>query len=117
MIKQANVGVGIKDGENSHAAGSSDLAIKRVGDLPGLMFHHGKQNWERNTKMAHLISGMKMTVVLALLFYDVIYNDFTAKALFTGTHHNTPHQRSELCCYLGFNTCMFFLFRTNAIGI
>ena len=98
MIKQANVGVGIKDGENSHAAGSSDLAIKRVGDLPGLMFHHGKQNWERNTKMAHLISGMKMTVVLALLFYDVIYNDFTAKALFTGTLHTTTPLTNAVNC-------------------
>lgn len=84
MIKQANVGVGIKDGENSHAAGSSDLAIKRVGELPQLIFHHGKQHWERNTTMAHLISCMKMTVVLALLFFDIFYNDFTAKSLFSG---------------------------------
>lgn len=84
MIKQAHVGVGIKDGENSHAAGSSDLAIRRVGELPKLIFYHGKQNWERNTRMTHLITSMKMTVVLCLLFYDVIVNRFTARSLFSG---------------------------------
>lgn len=109
MIKQANVGIGIKDGENSHAAGSSDLAIKRVGELPKLIFYHGKKNWERNTKMTHLITCMKMTVVLrfalrscclfaycgeakliyfhgrtSLLFYDFFYAGFSAMSLFTG---------------------------------
>jgi magnesium-transporting ATPase (P-type) len=84
MIKQANVGIGIKDGENTHAAGSSDLAIKRVGELPKLIFYHGKKNWERNTKMTHLITCMKMTVVLSLLFYDFFYVGFSAVSLFTG---------------------------------
>lgn len=84
MIKQANVGIGIKDGENSHAAGSSDLAIKRVGELPNLIFYHGKKNWERNTKMTHLITCMKMTVVLSLLFYDFFYVGFSAVSLFSG---------------------------------
>jgi len=84
MIKQATVGIGIKDGENSHAAGSSDLAIKHVGDLPKLIFYHGKKNWERNTKMTHLITCMKMTVVLSLFFYDFLYAGFSALSLFTG---------------------------------
>ncbi|KAL6079730.1 Ptype transporting ATPase-like protein [Balamuthia mandrillaris] len=83
MIKQAHIGVGIKDGENTHAAGSSDLAIKNVSQLPHLILHYGKHNWEKNVRMTHLISSMKMTIVLTLLFYDM-WNGFIAKALFIG---------------------------------
>eukprot|EP01090_Pellita_catalonica_P018866 TRINITY_DN6233_c0_g1_i2.p1 TRINITY_DN6233_c0_g1~~TRINITY_DN6233_c0_g1_i2.p1 ORF type:complete len:357 (+),score=46.53 TRINITY_DN6233_c0_g1_i2:125-1195(+) len=83
MIEAADVGVGIKAGENAHAAASSDIAVKLVTELPSLMFDYGKTNWERNAQLTIFISSMKLMVIVSLLFYDV-WNDFQANALFTG---------------------------------
>merc|ERR1711862_412168 len=42
MIKMADVGIGIKAGENQHAAASSDIAVESVSQLPNIILHDGK---------------------------------------------------------------------------
>ena len=83
MIKSADIGIGIKAGENQHAAACSDIAIPSVTQLPSLLFHFGKLNWIRNTNLTLFISSMKLTIVLTLLFYD-IYSGFKIESIFTG---------------------------------
>ena len=83
MICEADIGIGIMTGENQHAAASSDIAIDCVTSLPDYILYHGAQFWERNVRLTHFISSMKLTVVFSLLFYD-ISNYFVAESLFTG---------------------------------
>eukprot|EP00012_Vannella_robusta_P003138 CAMPEP_0206186894 /NCGR_PEP_ID=MMETSP0166-20121206/2674_1 /ASSEMBLY_ACC=CAM_ASM_000260 /TAXON_ID=95228 /ORGANISM="Vannella robusta, Strain DIVA3 518/3/11/1/6" /LENGTH=753 /DNA_ID=CAMNT_0053602365 /DNA_START=418 /DNA_END=2677 /DNA_ORIENTATION=+ len=83
MIKTADVGVGIKAGENQHAAASADIAVDSVSQLPNLILHDGKTNWYRNVKLTQLISSMKLTVILSILFYDW-YTGFHVNSVYTG---------------------------------
>jgi len=83
MIKTADVGVGIKAGENQHAAASADIAVDSVSQLPNLILHDGKTNWYRNVKLTQLISSMKLTVILSILFYDWA-TGFQVNSVYTG---------------------------------
>jgi magnesium-transporting ATPase (P-type) len=83
MLKEAHVGVGIKSGENAHAAASSDVAINVVTELALRMFRQAPQNWHRNTHLAKFISSMKLSVVVSLLIFDVM-NGYRGVSLFGG---------------------------------
>lgn len=83
MIKTADVGVGIKAGENQHAASSADIAVDSVSQLPNIILHDGKTNWYRNVKLTQLISSMKLTVILSILFYDW-FTGFHVHSVYTG---------------------------------
>lgn len=82
MIREAHIGVGIRGGENTHAADSSEIAISKIEQLPGLILNHGRRNFHRNSRMTLMIMSMKMTVVLSLLFFDW-YHGFKIESIYS----------------------------------
>lgn len=84
MLREADVGIGIKKGENQNAAAASDLAVGVVTDLPERVFTLSPRYWLRNSKIPKFISSMKLTVVLTIFLFD-IFNGFAGKSIFNGT--------------------------------
>jgi phospholipid-translocating ATPase len=83
MLEEADVGLGIKSGENRHAAEASDIAINNVNSIPTLILHYGAKNWIRNVLLTHLIISMKIMIISSLWLYDS-FSGFNGRSLFTG---------------------------------
>lgn len=76
MIHESRVGVGISGREGRHAANSADFAISQFSFLITLMFHHGRFNYIRCSKLV-LYSFFKNLLIVSLLFYYCTYSGFS----------------------------------------
>jgi len=76
MIHESRVGVGISGKEGRHAANSADFAISQFSFLINLMFHHGRYNYIRCSKLV-LYSFFKNLLLVSLLFYYCTYSGFS----------------------------------------
>ena len=76
MIHESRVGVGISGKEGRHAANSADFAISQFSFLITLMFHHGRYNYIRCSKLV-LYSFFKNLLLVSLLFYYCTYSGFS----------------------------------------
>jgi magnesium-transporting ATPase (P-type) len=76
MIHESRVGVGISGKEGRHAANSADFAISQFSFIITLMFHHGRFNYIRCSKLV-LYSFFKNLLIVSLLFYYCTYSGFS----------------------------------------
>lgn len=76
MIHEAKVGVGISGKEGRHAANSADFAIAQFSFLIPLLFHHGRFNYIRCSKLV-LYSFFKNLCIVSILFYYCFYSGFS----------------------------------------
>ena len=76
MIHESRVGVGISGKEGRHAANSADFAISQFSFIITLMFHHGRYNYIRCSKLV-LYSFFKNLVLVSILFYYCTYSGFS----------------------------------------
>lgn len=81
MIKEANVGVGIRGVEGTTAVRASDYAISQFKFLRRLLFVHGRSNYRR---IAILVSYIfyKNTVVCFIPLWFGIYSGFSGQPIF-----------------------------------
>ena len=93
MIQEANIGVGISGKEGRQAVNNADFAIAQFRFLKPLLFHHGRKNYRRMSKVI-IYSFFKNMVLTYVLFY------FQADCAWSGTSFY------ESWVYSGFN---FFL--------
>ncbi|KAH8070707.1 phospholipid-translocating ATPase [Aureococcus anophagefferens] len=93
MIQEANIGVGISGKEGRQAVNNADFAIAQFRFLKPLLFHHGRKNYRRMSKVI-IYSFFKNIVLTFVLFY------FQADCAWSGTSFY------ESWVYSGFN---FFL--------
>ncbi|KAH8046063.1 phospholipid-translocating ATPase [Aureococcus anophagefferens] len=93
MIQEANIGVGISGKEGRQAVNNADFAIAQFRFLKPLLFHHGRKNYRRMSKVI-IYSFFKNMVLTFVLFY------FQADCAWSGTSFY------ESWVYSGFN---FFL--------
>ncbi|KAK7253283.1 phospholipid-translocating ATPase [Aureococcus anophagefferens] len=93
MIQEANIGVGISGKEGRQAVNNADFAIAQFRFLKPLLFHHGRKNYRRMSKVI-IYSFFKNMVLTFVLFC------FQADCAWSGTSFY------ESWVYSGFN---FFL--------
>ncbi|KAH8065944.1 phospholipid-translocating ATPase [Aureococcus anophagefferens] len=78
MIQEANIGVGISGKEGRQAVNNADFAIGQFRFLKPLLFHHGRKNYRRMSKVI-IYSFFKNMVLTFVLFY------FQADCAWSGT--------------------------------
>ncbi|EPR78751.1 P-ATPase, partial [Spraguea lophii 42_110] len=81
MINVSNIGIGIMGKEGSQAALSSDLSILKFHHLQRLLFHHGKNDYIRTSKLV-VNSFYKNLYLIAFQFFYNFNNNFTGKSVF-----------------------------------
>ncbi len=76
MIHESRVGVGISGKEGRHAANAADFAIAQFRFIVPLLFHHGRYNYIRCSKLV-LYSFYKNLLLVSTLFYYCTYSGFS----------------------------------------
>ena len=78
MILAAHLGVGISGLEGQQAARASDYSIGQFRFLKNLLFHHGRENYRRNTYAISYMFYKNILLVVPIWFYGWF-------SLFSGT--------------------------------
>lgn len=81
MIQEAHVGVGVCGKEGLQAVNSSDYAIARFKFLLPLLFIHGRNNYQRITKVI-LYSFYKNFILVLPMFLFSFYNFYSGTSLY-----------------------------------
>eukprot|EP00981_Chlorochromonas_danica_P011376 scaffold3991_cov159-Ochromonas_danica.AAC.1 len=76
MIHESRVGVGISGREGRHAANAADFAVAQFRFITILLFHHGRYNYIRCSKLI-LYSFYKNLLLVSVLFYYCAYSGFS----------------------------------------
>lgn len=76
MIHESRVGVGISGREGRHAANAADFAVAQFRFITPLLFHHGRYNYIRCSKLV-LYSFYKNLLLVSTLFYFCAYSGFS----------------------------------------
>ena len=105
MIRESHIGMGIKNGENLHAADNADVGINSVTDIP-LLIDISDRICYLNSYLVLFFNYLKMSVILYLFVYD-FNNGFTGKSLFNEL------MLLSFNLFLGWNILTYVITNTN----
>jgi len=72
MITAAHIGVGISGLEGQQAARASDYSIGQFRFVKNMLFHHGRENYRRNTYAIAYMFYKNVLLVMPIWFYGVL---------------------------------------------